>query len=73
MVAVLDCVRLLGAHIAQTSGSARLPYEIDKDKVGGISIKMGHEDWTKACKYMLTCCKYLLAHASHLDDTKPGR
>jgi beclin 1 len=80
MIAVLDCIRLVGEHVTQTtaaSGGAagvKLPYEIYKDKIDGFSIRIGHDEhWTKACKLMLTCCKYLLAHASHLDDTKPGR
>jgi beclin 1 len=51
-----------------------MPYPINKDKIGEVSIKLGNfgqeEQWTKACKYTLTCCKFLLAHASHVaDDT----
>jgi beclin 1 len=26
------------------------------------------EGWTKACKYTLTCCKYLLAHANNVES-----
>ncbi len=47
-----------------------LPYDIKKDKIGGTSIKLSVSDdeaWTRACKFALTCCKYLLAHASNLD------
>ena len=49
----------------------RLPYEIKRDKIHDTSIKLGFinqndETWTRACKYTLTCCKYLLAHASNL-------
>lgn len=80
MVAFLDCLRQLGEHVARTSsrqpGSAglQMPYSITKDKIGEASIKLGNfgqeEQWTKACKYTLTCCKFLLAHASHVaDDT----
>ena len=46
-----------------------LPYEIKKDKIGDASIKLGFnqdEGWTRACKYTLTCCKFVLAHASNL-------
>ncbi|KAL8650228.1 MAG: hypothetical protein Q9210_003956 [Variospora velana] len=49
-------------------GIVKLPYEIKKDKIHGVSIKLGagtDETWTRACKYALTCCKYLLAHASN--------
>ena len=50
-----------------------MPYTIVKDKIGDVSIKLGNfgqeEQWTKACKYTLTCSKFLLAHASHADGT----
>ncbi len=47
----------------------KLPYEIDIDKIGDTSIKLANspdEAWTRACKYVLTCCKFLLAHASNV-------
>ncbi|OAX81052.1 hypothetical protein ACJ72_04606 [Emergomyces africanus] len=54
---------------AQISG-LKLPYEIKRDKIGDASIKLGFnqndETWTRACKYTLTCCKFLLAHASNV-------
>ncbi|KAK5172148.1 Vacuolar protein sorting-associated protein atg6 [Saxophila tyrrhenica] len=84
MVAFLDCLRQLGEHVSQTSAAAgdtnvtKLPYTIHKDKIENVSIRLGNftgadEQWTKACKFTLTCCKFLLAHASHLDDSKPSR
>ncbi|KAK3719054.1 Vacuolar protein sorting-associated protein atg6 [Vermiconidia calcicola] len=82
MVAFLDCLRLVGEHVAHTSTAAgatgiKLPYLIHKDKIGEVSIRLGNfgpdEQWTKACKYTLTCCKFLLAHASHVDDAKNAR
>lgn len=60
----------------------KLPYAIDGDKIWSrdrpeesVSIKLGvgftgDENFTKACKYVLTCCKYLLAHVSNLDSMK---
>ena len=48
-----------------------LPYAIKKDKIGDTSIKLSISDdeaWTRACKFALTCCKYLLAHASNVDN-----
>jgi beclin 1 len=52
-----------------TSG-LKLPYDIKRDKIGDASIKLGFnqndETWTRACKYTLTCCKFLLAHASNV-------
>jgi beclin 1 len=51
----------------------KLPYEIKRDRIGDASIKLGFnqndETWTRACKYTLTCCKFLLAHASNLAST----
>ena len=71
MVAFLECLRQLGDHVEQTGlgvAGLKMPYAIKKDKIGDASIKFGfnQEDvWTKACKYTLTCCKYLLAQASN--------
>ena len=82
MVAFLDCLRQLGEHVEKTpqgkdNAGLKMPYNIAKDKIGDVSIKLGNfgqdEQWTKACKYTLTCCKFLLAHASHVDDLPEGR
>ena len=54
---------------ANNPGGLKLPYAIRKDKIGDASIKLGvsqDEAWTRACKYALTCCKFLLAHASNV-------
>ncbi|OAA68923.1 Autophagy-related protein 6 [Cordyceps fumosorosea ARSEF 2679] len=73
MVAFLELVRQLGEHIHRTTrGSERplsLPYRIDGDKIDDVSIRLGiaqDDGWTKACKLTLTCCKFLLAHASNV-------
>jgi beclin 1 len=77
MVAFLECLRQTGEHVEKTTPRSnttglRMPYPIVKDKIGDVSIKHGNfgqeEQWTKACKYTLTCCKFLLAHASHITD-----
>ncbi|KAI1618463.1 beclin 1 [Exophiala viscosa] len=52
-----------------------LPYTTEDDKIGNVSIKLGigfnqDENFTKACKYALTCCKYLLAYVSNLEAQK---
>ncbi|KAL1882121.1 hypothetical protein VTK73DRAFT_2212 [Phialemonium thermophilum] len=80
MVAFLELVRQLGAHVrAQTATSGHplsLPYRIEGDKIGDVSIKLGiaqDDGWTKACKLTLTCCKFLLAHTSNVDSTSSGR
>jgi beclin 1 len=56
-----------------TAPGLKLPYEIKRDRIGDASIKLGFnqndETWTRACKYTLTCCKFLLAHASNVAST----
>lgn len=58
-----------------------LPYPIDGEMIGdpatgqAVSIKLGtglqqDDKWTKACKYALTCCKFLLAHVSNMSNAK---
>ncbi|OTB05630.1 hypothetical protein M426DRAFT_319617 [Hypoxylon sp. CI-4A] len=77
MVAFLELVRQLGTFVHEETkknnhGGANplaLPYKIEGDKIGEISIKLGmnnDESWTKACKFALTCCKFLIAHASNV-------
>lgn len=57
-------------HTGVTTSGLKLPYEIKRDRIGDASIKLGFnqndETWTRACKYTLTCCKFLLAHASNV-------
>ncbi|KAI0405904.1 autophagy protein Apg6-domain-containing protein [Xylaria palmicola] len=64
------------------SGNALvLPYKIEGDKIGDdrighFSIRLGitnDEGWTKACKFALTCCKFLIAHASNVSYLANGR
>lgn len=57
-----------------------LPYPINGEMIGdpttgqAVSIRLGaglhQEEWTKACKYTLTCCKFLLAHVSNMSNAK---
>jgi beclin len=58
-----------------TASKPALPYRIKDDKIGDISIKLGvgfqqDESFTKACKYVLTDCKFLLAYCSNLENRK---
>jgi beclin len=76
MVAFLELVRQLGAFVQQQTASQgqplSLPYRIEGDKIGDVSIKLGiaqDDGWTKACKLTLTCCKFLLAHASNVSSS----
>lgn len=89
MVAFLECLRQLGEFVenqgvqgiaAGLSGPSgpgvKMPYEIRKDKIHDQSIKLAlnkEESWTKACKYTLTCCKYLLAHANNVESLAARR
>jgi beclin 1 len=58
-----------------------LPYPINGEMIGdlatgqAVSIRLGtglqqDDKWTKACKYTLTCCKFLLAHVSNMGNAK---
>ena len=69
----------VGAQAGDGPGAAagrglKMPYAINKDKIGDASIRSAgfnqEESWTKACKYTLTCCKYLLAHASNVSMSR---
>ncbi|KAF9736321.1 hypothetical protein PMIN03_011160 [Paraphaeosphaeria minitans] len=57
-------------------GGMSLPYQIRKDRIHDQSIKLSvskDEAWTKACKYTLTCCKFLLAHANNMESSAGRR
>lgn len=65
MVAFLECLRQLGEFVERTDSEMKLPYYIVKDKIGDSCIRLAFnqdEAWTRACKYTLTCVKFLLAH-----------
>jgi len=78
MEAFLECMRQLGAFVeretarqSETGRGLSLPYTIEGEKIGDVSIKLGiaqDDAWSRACKYTLTCCKFLLAHASNIND-----
>ncbi|OBT97882.1 autophagy protein [Pseudogymnoascus verrucosus] len=64
MVAFLACLKQVGEGV----GGRAMPYKIDGDKIGGECIRLGvaqDDGWSSACKYVLTCCKFLLAHVSN--------
>lgn len=76
MVGFLELVRQLGIFVYQqtepSGAPLSLPYKIEGDKIGDTSIKLGiaqDDGWTKACKLTLTCCKFLLAHASNVGSS----
>ncbi|KAI9354105.1 autophagy protein Apg6-domain-containing protein [Zopfochytrium polystomum] len=66
LVAFLNCLQQLGDFAAEQDPKFRLPYRINKDKIGDASIRVqfGQDDqWTKALKYTLIDTKWLLAFA----------
>jgi beclin len=83
MVAFLECMRQLGSYVEQESArlspdgrGLALPYKIDGEKIGDVSIKLGiaqDDAWSRACKFTLTCCKFLLAHASNVNAASGRR
>lgn len=82
MVAFLECMKQLGMFVEKESARSdagrvlSLPYKIDGEKIGDVSIKLGiaqDDAWSRACKFTLTCCKFLLAHASNVNATSGRR
>jgi beclin 1 len=83
MEAFLECMRQLGAFVesetaslSDTGRGLSLPYKIEGEKIGDVSIKLGiaqDDAWSRACKFTLTCCKFLLAHASNINATNGRR
>ncbi|KFY16031.1 hypothetical protein V492_01617, partial [Pseudogymnoascus sp. VKM F-4246] len=64
MVAFLACLKQVGEGI----GGRAMPYKIEGDRIGGECIRLGvaqDDGWSSACKYVLTCSKFLLAHVSN--------
>ncbi|KAJ1895096.1 autophagy protein [Kickxella alabastrina] len=67
MVAYLACLDQIVQLIMSINPQLRVPYKIEQDKVGGLSIRpqFGQDDmWTKACKNTLLDARWALAFAS---------
>eukprot|EP01112_Ceratiomyxa_fruticulosa_P023175 TRINITY_DN8758_c0_g1_i2.p1 TRINITY_DN8758_c0_g1~~TRINITY_DN8758_c0_g1_i2.p1 ORF type:complete len:620 (-),score=138.03 TRINITY_DN8758_c0_g1_i2:19-1878(-) len=70
MVAFLMCLKEMADFAESQDKTLSLPYKMEKDKVGDMSIKIqfnNEETWTKSLKYMLTNLKWLLAWMSKRD------
>lgn len=72
MEAFLECLRQVGNFVEEETGREGrpmvLPYRIEGERIGDCSIRLGiaqDDAWSRACKFTLTCCKFLLAHASN--------
>ncbi|KAJ2707459.1 Vacuolar protein sorting-associated protein atg6 [Coemansia spiralis] len=67
MVAFLACLDQVAQVILSLGPHAPMPYRIDQDRVGGVSIKpqFGQDDvWTRACRNTLLDARWALAFAS---------
>jgi len=64
MQGVLDCLDQLIQRIRKKDTRFFFPYEIDKDKIAGLNIKLQfnpEDKWTKALKFMITDLKFIVA------------
>jgi len=69
LIWLLFCIKELGDHAAKFNDKFKNRYKIDKDVIGGVSVKVQFNrdtDWTKALKYMLTNLKFVLIWAATL-------
>eukprot|EP01113_Clastostelium_recurvatum_P038496 TRINITY_DN5774_c0_g1_i1.p1 TRINITY_DN5774_c0_g1~~TRINITY_DN5774_c0_g1_i1.p1 ORF type:complete len:690 (+),score=185.91 TRINITY_DN5774_c0_g1_i1:84-2153(+) len=64
MVAFQMCLKEMADYVESQDKTLQLPYRMDRDKVGDMSIKIqfnNEETWTKSLKYMVSNLKWLLA------------
>lgn len=64
LVAFLECLQQLGDFAESRDPSVVMPHKIKKDTIGDACIKIdfnNEENWTRALKYCLTNCKWILA------------
>ncbi|KAH3672823.1 hypothetical protein WICMUC_004045 [Wickerhamomyces mucosus] len=68
MVAILEILKQILDKLLQFDDTIELPYKMENDKIGNASIqllsKIYDEEWTSACKFLLTNLKWILAYAS---------
>ncbi|KAJ2627943.1 Vacuolar protein sorting-associated protein atg6, partial [Coemansia sp. RSA 1290] len=67
MVAFLACLDQVAQLIMSINPQLRLPYRIDQDRVGAVSIKpqFGQDElWTRACRNTLMDARWALAFVS---------
>ncbi|KAJ2451071.1 autophagy protein [Coemansia sp. RSA 2336] len=67
MVAFLACLDQIAQLIMSINPQLRLPYRIDQDRVGAVSIKpqFGQDElWTRACRNTLMDARWALAFVS---------
>ncbi|ORZ38474.1 autophagy protein Apg6-domain-containing protein [Catenaria anguillulae PL171] len=68
LIAFLQCLAQLGEYCESLDPEFRQSYQINRERIGDVSIKMhggggrkGEESWAKACKYVLTNLKWIMA------------
>ena len=67
LVCLLNCLKELGEHAESFDSKYKMPYGIQKSRIGDASIKLQYntdQDWTKALKYFLIDCHSLIGFFS---------
>ncbi|KXS13679.1 APG6-domain-containing protein [Gonapodya prolifera JEL478] len=62
LVAFLNCLQQLGESLEKDDPNFKLPYRINKDKIGDMPVKLQFnqdEQWTKALSYILIDIKWI--------------
>lgn len=58
MIALLEIVSQIATKLKELDSNIDLPYKMSKDKIGDASIRLSsktaNEEWTGACKFLLT-------------------
>lgn len=69
MTAFLSCLAQIGDFAEAQDSELRLPFRINRDRIGDASIRLQFSQdgtWTRACKYVLTNAKWILAYSSNI-------
>jgi beclin 1 len=68
MCALLEIVSQIGDALKKYDSNIDLPYKMTKDTIGDANIKLSSkiadDEWTSACKFLLTNTKWILAYSS---------
>ncbi|CEP23882.1 unnamed protein product [Cyberlindnera jadinii] len=68
LVAILDILSQISNHLQKYDTNIELPYKMVNHKIGEASIRLGSkvadDEWTSACKFLLTNTKWILAYSS---------
>lgn len=68
MIAFLDCLRQLCEHVTFRDSQFKPPHIINKDKIGGSSIRKSDEVWTRALRNVLMTLKMILSWAVQMPE-----